>query len=601
MRKRFLAFVAVLSVTAMLLTACSKGNETAPKTDAKPEAPKEAVLNTAWAYDVPPKTHFNVFTTGVLNFPGGMFVDLMTSPLALYQWSDNKFVPQLATEWKVDEKNNVINVKLRQGVKWSDGTDFKAQDVANYMTLGKAKGYAIWRYVDKFEIKNDYEVEYKLSNPAPIALRYILRANPQPTSVYGEWTKKFDALFTAGKTTKDDEVKNLLKEYDAFRPADYVASGPFKMDTKTITEAQVTLVKRADAWNAKDVKIDKIVVHNGETAAATPLVLDKKIDYVTHAFPPATEQQFSDMGLRIIRFPYYTGPAVFFNFNHATYGSLFSKTEFRQGLAYAIDRTQAGTVALGKSGIGVKKMAGIADNMVPTYVSKEVEAKLNGYNLDLKKAEELFTKAGLKKGADGQWTDAAGKKIEFEMYVPSDFTDWAAAADNVAQQLTKFGMKTVVRGPAWSQYTADMYAGKFMMGFLPWGSSTPHPTFAFQANVFNYNGGGKASPSKEQPGMNWPLKQKYSGGDIDFEAVTFDMAKGFDAEAQKKMISQAVQAYNELLPNVPIFERYSNAPILDGVNITGWPKDGDPLLANGSADQFITLGIVNGTIKGVGK
>ena len=596
MRKRFLAFVAVLSVVAMLLSACSKNTETKP-TETKTDAPKEAVLTTAWAYDVPPKSHFNVFSTGTLNFPGGMFIDLMTSPLALYEWSDNKFIPQLATEWKVDEKAQTINVKLRQGVKWSDGTDFKAADVANYMVIGKAKGYAIWRYIDKFTLKGDYEVEFHLSNPAPIALRYVLRMNPQPTSVYGEWTKKFAAQFDAGKEATSDEVKAIVKDYDAFRPADYVASGPFKMDTKNITEAQVTLVKRADAWNAKDVKIDKIVVYNGETAAATPLVLDKKIDYVTHAFPPATEQQFTDMGLRIIRFPYYTGPAIFFNYADKTYGDLFNKVEFRQGLAYAIDRTQAGTVALGKSGIGVKKMAGIADNMIPAYVTNDVAGKLNEYKLDLKKAEEMFTKAGMTKGADNQWS-FNGKKVEFEMYAPSDFTDWSAAADNVAQQLTKIGIKTVVRGPAWSQYTTDIYAGKFQMGFLPWGSSTPHPTFAFQANVINYNAGGKVKADKEKPGMNWPLKQKYSGGEIDFEAITFDMAKGFDTEAQKKMISQAVQAYNELLPNVPVFERYSNAPILDGERITGWPKEGDPVLVNGSADQFITISIVNGTLHG---
>jgi peptide/nickel transport system substrate-binding protein len=595
MRKRFLAIVAVLAIGAMALSACtSKKAADKPADPGTPAPATEAVLHTAWAYDVPPKSHFNTFATGTLNFPGGMFVDLMTSPLALYQWSDNKFIPQLATEWNV--ANDTVTVKLRQGAKWSDGTDFKAQDVGVYMTIGKAKGYAIWKYVDKFTVKGDYEVEYHLNNPAPIALRYILRANPQPFSVYGDWVKKFDPLFAAGKAATSDEVKAVLKDFDAFRPAEYVASGPFKMDTKSITEAQVSLVKRADAWNSKDVKIDKIVVFNGETAAATPLVLDKKIDYVTHAFPPATEQQFVDMGLRIIRFPYYTGPAIFFNYSLDT----FQKVEVRQALAYAIDRTQAGTVALGKSGIAVKKMSGMADNMVDTYVSKDIQAKLNPYNLDLKKAEELLVKAGWKKGTDGQWSDDKGKKVEWEVYVPSDFADWAAAADNVAQQLTKFGIKTAVRGPVWSQYTTDMNAGKFQLGLLPWGSSTPHPTFAYLADMINYNGGGKATPDKEKPGMNYPLKQKYSGGDIDFEALSYDVAKGFDMENQKKIAGQLAQAYNELLPNIPLFERFSNAPIQDG-EITGWPKDGDAVLANGSADQFITIGIVNGSIKGKGR
>jgi peptide/nickel transport system substrate-binding protein len=594
MRKRFMAMVALLAMALLVLTACAKKETDKPESTS--QAPKEVVLHGAWAYDVPPKSHFNVFVTGALTFPGGPYANLMTSPLALYYWHNDSWEKQLATDWQIDNAKSTITVSLRKGVKWSDGSEFKADDVAVYMWIGKAKNYSVWRYVDSFKKVDDYTVEFHLSNTNPIALYYILRMTPQPTSVYGEWAKKFEALYTAGKTNQSDEVKALVKEFDAFRPADYVASGPFKMDTKNITEAQLTLVKRADAWNADRVKIDKIVIYNGETATVTPLVLDKKIDFVTHAFPPATEQQFIAMGLRIIRFPYYTGPGIFFN--HTIYP--FNVPEFRQALAYAIDRSQAGTVALGKSGIAVEKMAGMADNMVKTWMDPADAAKLNPYKYDPKKAEELLTKLGFKKGADGIWVDDKGKKLEFEFSVPSDFADWSAAAENVAQQLTKFGIKTSIRGTVWSQYTTDMNAGKFQFGFLPWGSSTPHPQFAFTADLLTYNGGGKATPVPEQPGMNYPLKQKWSGGEIDFEALIQESGKG-DVTNQKKAITTLALAFNELLPVIPVFERYSNAPILDGVNVTGWPKDGDPLLSNGSADSFLTPLIVTGQLRGAGK
>lgn len=600
MRKKLLTAISLLTLFAVLLSA-SAGADTKTgenKTgDNSAAAPQEAVLHSAWAYDVPPKSHFNVFATGTLNFPGGMFAELMTSPFALYYWNNDTWEKQAAEDWKVDDAAKTVTVQIRKGIKWSDGTELKADDALAYYYIGWGKSYAVWRYVDKVTKKDDYTVEFHMSNLSNVGLRYILKSSPQPSSVYGEWAKKYQALFDAGKEKTSDEVKALNKEMDTFRPTEYVASGPFKMDTTTITEAQVTMVKRPDAWNADKVKIDKLVVFNGETEAATPLVMGKKIDFVTHTFPPASEAQFLAQGLRIVRFPYYTGPGIFFNNTVAP----FDKVEVRQAIAYAVDRGQAGTVALGKSGIGVEKMAGIADKMVDMWVPKDVAAKLNPYKLDLKKADELLQQAGFKKGADGIYADASGKKLEFDFAVPSDFTDWAAAADNVSQQLTKFGIKTAVRGTPWSQYTTDMNDGKFAFGFLPWGSSIPHPSFAFLANVFNYNAGGKAQPDKTKPGQNWPLTQKYSGGDIDFDALITASGQGTDMEKQKEATGKMALAFNELLPIVPIFERYSNAPILDGVNVTGWPPDNDPLLANGSGDSFATILVVTGKLKGVGK
>jgi peptide/nickel transport system substrate-binding protein len=596
-RKKFAVITAIFMAFALVLSACSKGADTKGPDTKPPVVVKEASLNTAWAYDVPPKSHFNVFATGSLTFAGGMYADLMTSPLAMYYWSTDTWEKQLAEDWKVDNAAQTVTVSLRHGVKWSDGTELKAQDVLAYSYIGWGKAYAMWRYVDKVTAKDDYTVVYHLSNPSAIALRYILKSNPQPSSVYGEFAKQYKDLFDGGKLQTSDEVKALNKKFDELRPTDYVASGPFKMDTKSISEAQISLVKRPDAWNADKVKIDKIVIFNGETEAATPLVLDKQIDYVTHAFPPATEQQFSNLGLRIIRFPYYTGPAIFFN--NDIYP--FNVTEFRQAIAYAVDRGQAGTVALGKSGIGVDKMAGLADKMIDLWVPKDVAAKLNPYKLDLKKAEEILTKLNFKKGADGIWVDDKGKKLQYEFSVPSDFTDWSAAASNVADQLTKFGIKTTVRGTLWSQYTTDMNAGKFQFGFLPWGSSVPHPQFAFLADVFNYNGGGKAIPTKEKPGQNWPMKQKYSGGDIDFDALITESGKGLDTNKQKEAVGKLVLAFNELLPVIPIFERYSNAPILDGTRVTGWPADGDAIYANGSGDSLASILVVTGKLHGVTK
>ena len=45
----------------------------------------------------------------------------------------------------------------------------------------------------------------------------------------------------------------------------------------------------------------------------TPIVLQKKVDYATHGFPPATVDQFKAEGIRIARPPVYSGYGAFFN------------------------------------------------------------------------------------------------------------------------------------------------------------------------------------------------------------------------------------------------------------------------------------------------
>jgi peptide/nickel transport system substrate-binding protein len=59
-------------------------------------------------------------------------------------------------------------------------------------------------------------------------------------------------------------------------------------------------------------------------------------------------------------------------------------------------------------------------------------------------------------------------------------------------------------------------------------------------------------------------------------------------------------AYNELLPNIPLWERYGNNPVFEGKRVTGWPKEGDPVYQNAfSVDSFVTLLMFSGTLSPV--
>ena len=120
--------------------------------------------------------------------------------------------------------------------------------------------------------------------------------------------------------------------------------------------------------------------------------------------------------------------------------------EVRQAIAYALDRDQNGTISLGDSGLRQVNMTGFSDNLAANWLSEETMGALNHYDLDTAKAEEILTGLGFTRDTDGVWLDDTGARMEFELTAPAEFADWSAAAENTAEQLTAFGIKTTFRG-----------------------------------------------------------------------------------------------------------------------------------------------------------
>jgi peptide/nickel transport system substrate-binding protein len=514
----------------------------------------------------------------------GIYNDMLETPLAIYDWADSKFLPLLATEWKSDGDN--YTVKLQSGIKWSDGSDFTSDDVLTTFYLLRVMSNSVWRYIDKVEAPDKTTVTFHFAKPSSVAPRFILKTRIRPNSVYKDLGAKAKAL--VDKPQDSDENKALREELTKFRPTDFVTSGPVKLDPASITSSRLTLVKSPGGFNADKFAFDAVVLFNGETPDITPVVLSKDVDYATHGFPPATEKSFIDAGIRIIRPATVSGPAIIFNYTNKD----LAKAEVRQAIAYAVKRDENGTVSLGDSGKAVKYMTGFSDNMVPTWIDQADIAKLNTYDYDPAKAEELLTKAGYTKGGDGVWAGPNGP-LEFELTAPADFADWSAAAENLASQLTDFGIKTTFRGVEHVQHNEDVQQGRYTIAIRGWGAGNPHPFFSYEASLLFYN-----KPVSPGPGMSFPFTQKVDGKDVDLNDLITKTAEGTDEAAQKAPITQLAMDFNQLLPIVPLWERYGNNASLEGVRVDKYPPDDDPIWKNPVyADNPVVVLLLQGKLK----
>lgn len=137
--------------------------------------------------------------------------------------------------------------------------------------------------------------------------------------------------------------------------------------------------------------------------------------------------------------------------------------------------------------------------------------------------------------------------------------------------------------------------GRFQLGINAWGAGNPHPHFSFVADVLTHN-----APQAPGPGMAFPLKQQTASfGEVDLQQLVVQSASGLDENTQKETVTQLATVFNELLPIIPLWERYGNNPVLRDARVTGWPAQGDPIYNNSPyVDSFIVLMILDGTLKG---
>lgn len=572
-KKRILISVALMLLIILSIAPLSVG------------AQDDNVFRGAWPFSVPGVGHNNTFVSN--NFALGIYQDLTEPASAMYLWAADDWVNLMATGWETDGDNFVVS--LRDDCTWSDGSTFGADDMVATFNIRRLQGAAVFKYVDDVTAVDANTVAFHMSNPSSVMPRFVLRERIRAASVYGDIAGRAAELSAAGKTSSDPEWSALVAELNELRPAEFVSSGPFTLSEADITDTQLTLNKRAESCLAGPVNFDQVVLMNGETPTVTPLVMNREVHYATHGFPPATEMAFDAMGVRILRPPVYGGPALYFNYAE---NPLFSEVDFRQAIAYAVDRDQNGAIALGRSGIRQQYMSGFSDNLLGNWLTDDELAGLNRYDWDQAKADELLSGLGMSRGDDNVWVDADGNRLSFELIFPAEYADWSGAAQNLSDQLNAYGIEIELRGIQFQQQNEDALDGNYELAIRAWGAGNPHPNFSYDVVLRTYNQ--VEAGIGDRPGQSLPLTQMVGGEEVNLEELFVATAEGIDAEGQQAAMAALAAAYNELLPQVPLFERYGNNPAFPGLT---WPEDSDSVYINSPyGDSFVVLMILDGRL-----
>jgi len=302
--------------------------------------------------------------------------------------------PLLATEWRFAEDNS-LDLKIRQGVKFHDGSPLTAEDVAYTLNMAanpesKVATPSNYAWIDKVEKTGDFSVSIKMKKPTPAALEYLTMVCPIHPKAYREKVGPegfAKAPIGAGpyKIVKNDQGKEVV--YEKF--ADYWQGSPKTATIKNLhvrfvpdlaTEVTELLAQRTDwIWNINPDQRDNI----------------NKVPFLQ-----AVRQESMRIGYLSIDAAGRSGA-----------DNPLTKLKVRQAIWHAVNRQEFADKLVG-GGSRVPPAP-----CFPSQFGCDANAAVK-YDYDPKKAKELLAEAGYPNGFD----------IEFVTYVQP--TSWPAAVQN---------------------------------------------------------------------------------------------------------------------------------------------------------------------------
>ncbi|TCC44310.1 peptide ABC transporter substrate-binding protein [Kribbella capetownensis] len=338
----------------------------------------------------------------------------------------NKLQPSLATAWKYDPTRTVLNLKLKSGVKFTDGTPFDASVVrANLTNLAAGTGQNSYmsQSVTTYQIVSPTEINLKLKTPDPGLIDYL-------ASVGG--------VMASPKSLKSPTV--------ATTP---VGSGPYVLDKAgTVVGSTYTYTRNTGYWNAAAFPYDKIVIKpmTDLTARLNALKSGQLNAALTDTNSLADAKR---TGLTVNTTPVNWNGLLLMDRDGKLVPAL-KDVRVRQAINYAFDRE-----AILKN---VSHSEGALTTQIFNVAGDGYDKSLDGrYNYDVAKAKQLLTEAGY------------GDGFTITMPEAANFAQYNAI---ITQQLAAIAITVKwVKVPA-NAVIPEILSGKYPVAFMTLGSQS---------------------------------------------------------------------------------------------------------------------------------
>ncbi len=354
-------------------------------------------------------------------------------------------IPKLAKSFTVNGKEYIV--KLRHGIKWSDGKPITADDVVftwqniifdGFGNTSTRDSIVIDGKLPTVEKLDDYTVKFVTPDPFAPFLRML--ATPiAPKHFFEPAVKKGKAYFD-GFLSTNINPKNLVTS-GAFRLKEYVPAQRVvfeknpdyyvinKDDQKLPYLDKLVYLIVGDINNQvlkfEGGELDEISLQGANVARFKEM--EKHGDFTVYNIGPNTGTMYISMNMNNRKDEsgkYYVDPKK---------QVWFQDKNFRQAVDYAIDRENM----IFNIANGLAEPLFTPETLNSIFLNKE----LKGYGRNLEKSKELLKKSGFKWDKAGHLIDKFGNHVEFDLYTNAGNTEREAIGVMVKQDLEDLGMK----------------------------------------------------------------------------------------------------------------------------------------------------------------
>jgi peptide/nickel transport system substrate-binding protein len=363
---------------------------------------------------------------GLVRFKPALGSDLAAGTVRLADTIE----PALAESWTISDDNLTYTFKLRQGVKFHDGTAFDADAVIlsidrqlnsnnPYYFAGQMRNAsALYESLGSYRAVDPMTVELKLKYPYYPFLGLLATANAGVISP------------TALKTYGQAIAKNM------------VGTGPFKFVEWRPSDT-LTFERNPDWWGGT-VYLDKVILRTIPEAAAELAALEAgQVDLAIGIAPDAVSTIKSDASLKLDVIP-----AGYNGYEMRCDRPPFNDKRVRQAMTYAVDRKTINDTLY--QGLGV-----VANSPLPAYVP-EWDKSLPVIPFDPDKARAMLSEAGYPNGFQFNL-------VTFNGTLTTNPAGGTQEAEAVQPYLAKVGVTASIQSLDIGAWRAKKAAGDFDM------------------------------------------------------------------------------------------------------------------------------------------
>jgi peptide/nickel transport system substrate-binding protein len=392
--RKLLPLFLLLMMAAVIITGCTQSSQTAaPQADIEPPADDEPPADEPKGEQILRygASGFNGIFNPIMfeNIYDGYISNIIFEKLITHT-PEAEFVPAIA-EWSLSEDNLTYTFTLKDGIKFSDGTDLTAKDVAfTYMTIA----HPSYDGPNAHAVSNleGYEEYHGKETETFEGIQVIDEKNISFTFKDGMAAPANIECFDYGIMPSDYYAFETWEDFLALidKP---MGSGIMTLDSYEPKQF-ILLKNNTNYWDPENgAQIDGVLINEVPDESILSALQAGQIDFAQ--ISSSAENLEAAKAMDNINISNYIGNGYTFMCFNTTKPSL-GDVRVRQALMHALDRESFIKVQYGE-GLGAVGMVPIS----PASWAFPDISELNPYSFDMEKAAQLMDEAGWLMGPDG--------------------------------------------------------------------------------------------------------------------------------------------------------------------------------------------------------